>query len=206
MFCSILALFLDVRLRRRLIPPTSRKHMQACKHNLRGSKKKFGFMSTVTNPQVSSNERHTLQWEVLFIQVFSLQRERNLQSGLLLLHPFFFLHFTSLCQSLFVASGFAAVTLWSGEFGSSAGEWFPDCCPGSSCCFPAAFPPAAAGPCQHNATHVSSRPAATLNKSHTSLLPCWALSLKVGEGVIHLSVSGAQLCRVHTLRSHGCRR
>lgn len=36
MFCSILAL---LRLKRRLIPPTSRKHMQACKHNLRGSKK-----------------------------------------------------------------------------------------------------------------------------------------------------------------------
>lgn len=38
--------------------PTSRKHMQTCKHNLRGSNKKSGFMSTVTNPQVSSNE-HT---------------------------------------------------------------------------------------------------------------------------------------------------
>lgn len=32
--------------------------MQTCKHNLRGGNRKFGFMSIVTNPQVSSNE-HT---------------------------------------------------------------------------------------------------------------------------------------------------
>lgn len=120
---------------------------------------------------------------------------------------FFCLHFTSLCQSLFI---FLLVLQQSHSDRESLAHLLADDFLTVVQALPVVSRQRSPQPQQVPANTTPHRsaagPASTLNKSHTSLLPCRALSLKVGEGVIHLSVSGAQLCRVHTLRSHGCRR
>lgn len=79
--------------------PTSWKHMQTCKHNLRGGNRKFGFMSTVTNPQVSSNE-HTHTAMESSLNRHWISRREEISRSILFLS--FLLSFCILHQALLV--------------------------------------------------------------------------------------------------------
>lgn len=83
--------------------------MQACKHNLRGSNKKFGFMSTVTNPQVSSNEHtHTANGSSLYTDIESPVGRKSPKRSTFIAFIFYSHSLASLCFCFTLYNGISS--------------------------------------------------------------------------------------------------